>query len=235
MLTIDLERLDVRPGDLVLDLGCGAGRHTYAVQRAGAVAVAADRDDVAVKGTFQMMHAVASSDGVPAGSGLVADAARLPFADAVFDRVIAAEILEHIPDDVSVMAEIARVVKPGGKVAISVPRAWTEAVCWLLSNDYRRSAGGHVRIYRRSQLRDRTRLTGLRSFGTHHAHAFHSPYWWLRCATGLDGTGALARAYHRLLVWDIVTPNRLFRAAERVLDPVLGKSVVLYLTREDAR
>ncbi|MEZ5191473.1 MAG: hypothetical protein R2734_02355 [Nocardioides sp.] len=42
------------------------------------------------------------------------------------------------------------------------------------------------------------------------------------------------RAYHRLLVWDIMKKPRTTRYAERVLDPVIGKSLVLYFTKPDA-
>src|SRR3712207_8881866 len=50
--------------------------------------------------------------------------------DASVDRVIASEVLEHIPDDARAMAEIARVLKPGGTVAVTVPRFGPERVCW---------------------------------------------------------------------------------------------------------
>jgi SAM-dependent methyltransferase len=49
------------------------------------------------------------------------DAQRLPFADAAFDTVLAAEMLEHIPDPNACVAEIARVIKPGGRFLLTVP------------------------------------------------------------------------------------------------------------------
>jgi hypothetical protein len=89
-----------------------------------------------------------------------------------------------------------------------------------------------VRIYRRSSLLGRLRRVGLKLRGSHHAHALHSPYWWLRCAVGVDrDQHPLVRAYHRLLVWDIVRAPFATRAADRLLNPLLGKSLVLYLDR----
>lgn len=232
MLTIDYDKLGVRKGERVLDLGCGKGRHSYEIQRRGAMPVAADLDHDALKATSDMMMAVADQEDVPIGSACVSDALSLPFEAASFDRAIASEVLEHIPSDEAALAEIARVVRPGGVVAISVPRFWPEAVCWALSGDYRTSAGGHVRIYRRSQLRDRLRTAGLEPFDTHHAHAFHAPYWWMRCALGLQRENALpARSYHRFLVWDIEHPNAVVRSVEKGLDPLLGKSFVIYARR----
>lgn len=231
MLTIDMARLGVERGDVVLDLGCGAGRHSFRLQRVGAHPVAVDLDDVTLKDTFGMMKVVAAQEGLAEGAATVADALHLPFRDAAFDRVVASEVLEHIPDDISAMAEINRVLRPGGTVAISVPRMWPEAVCWALSRDYHDTDGGHVRIYRRSQLNERLGSVGLAVYGAHHAHAFHAPFWWLRCAIDLEGNAVPVRWYHRALVWDIEHPVRWVRGAERALDPILGKSLVLYLRK----
>ncbi|MDQ1696027.1 MAG: hypothetical protein QOJ03_1380, partial [Frankiaceae bacterium] len=62
--------------------------------------------------------------------------------------------------------------------------------------------------------------------GRHHAHALHSPYWWLNCALGRDSLPS--RAYHQVLVWDIMKKPWLTRAAEQTLNPLLGKSLVMY-------
>src|SRR6202021_2633687 len=86
------------------------------------------------------------------GAGGGGDALRLPFPSGSFDRVIAAEVLEHIPDDRRALAELARVLRPGGTIAVTVPRWYPELINWVLSDDYHLVPGGHVRIYRRSEL-----------------------------------------------------------------------------------
>jgi SAM-dependent methyltransferase len=235
MLTVDYDRLGVGPGDLVLDLGCGFGRHAFEAARRGASVVALDAgaDEVAqVRGTFgAMVEEGELAPGHPA-TAVQGDALALPFADGTFDRVIASEVLEHIPEDGSAMAELSRVLRPGGTMAVTVPRFGPEAVNWALSNDYHDIPGGHVRIYRRSTLLERLRRAGLRPTDSHHAHALHSPYWWLRCFVGprRDDHPAV-RAYHKLLVWDIMRAPRLTRVTERVLNPLLGKSLVVYLEK----
>ncbi len=231
MLTIDYEHLGVREGELVLDLGCGKGRHSYEVQRLGARPVGVDLDLPALREVAEMMWAVASEEDVALGSCCMGNALQLPFASGTFDRVIVSEVLEHISEDSAAISEIVRVTKPGGTVAISVPRFWPEAVCWTLSKQYHSNQGGHVRIYRSSQLLDRLKRFGLEPYRSHHAHALHTPYWWLRCAIDLDGRAAPVARYHDFLVWDIEKQNRVVRTLERALDPVLGKSFVVYLRK----
>ena len=234
MLTVDFDRLPMGPGDRVLDLGAGQGRHTYEILRRGAEAVAVDLDAGDLEQVEEMVGAMALEGEIapPARPVTrVADALALPFPPGHFDRVIAAEILEHLPDDRAAIAEIVRVTAAGGLVAVTVPRRWPERVCWALSDAYHEVEGGHVRIYRASELRSRLEEAGLEFTGSHHAHALHSPYWWLKCAVGVDKETALTRAYHRLLVWDMMSRPALTQVGERLLNPVLGKSVVLYFRK----
>jgi SAM-dependent methyltransferase len=236
MLTVDYDLLDLRPGMTVLDLGCGEGRHAFEAYRRGARVVAVDRgaDEVGTTKTWLGAIAAAGEAG-RAGDGTAAryevvrgDLLALPVPDASVDRVIAAEVLEHIPDDAAALAEIARVLKPGGRLAVTVPRYGPERICWALSDAYHANEGGHIRIYRADVLRTRLMAAGLVPGQQHHAHALHAPFWWLKCAVGVDREPAVVRAYHRLLVWDLVRRPWLTRTAERLLDPVLGKSLVVY-------
>lgn len=229
MLTVRYQRLGVVPGDRLLDLGAGGGRHAFEAMRRGAVVTAIDADAAEVSDAAAMMVAL---DVGGSGTATVGDARSLPFPNGSFDRVIAAEVLEHIADDRSAMAELTRVLRPGGTMAVTVPRWYPELVCWVLSDDYHLIPGGHVRIYRKSTLLQRLSATGLALYAAHHAHALHSPYWWLKCAVGVtDDEHPLVRAYHRMLVWDITARRPLTRVPEGVLNPLLGKSTVVYLRK----
>lgn len=238
MLTVDFDLLEIEPGHRVLDLGCGAGRHTYAALERGAHVVSVDLD-------VELLADVATMCGGLIGAGTVpenttstfvqADATRLCFRSDAFDRVIVSEVLEHIPNDLAAMQEIARVLKPNGKAAITVPRWWPERVCWALSDEYHANEGGHVRIYRSDELTERLARSGLQPRRSHHAHALHAPYWWLKCASGVrDERAPLPRLYHRLLVWQLTKRPRSIDFIERALNPLLGKSYVVYTEKPDA-
>ena len=234
MLTLDYDRLDVRAGMDVLDLGCGEGRHTFEAYRRGADVISLDLSHADLATTRTWTGAMDLGGETPAGTRtapVVGDLRSLPFGDASFDRVIASEVLEHIQDDATAVSELARVLKPGGRAAITVPRWLPERICWALSDEYHANEGGHVRIYRASELARLCADAGLEHTGTGHAHALHSVYWWLMCVSRMRSEAFVARTYHRLLVWDIMKKPRATRVVEQALNPLIGKSVVLYLRK----
>ena len=167
------------------------------------------------------------------GRGVNGDATRLPFPDGTFDRVIASEVLEHIPDDGAAFAELARVLRPGGTLAVTVPAWLPERICWALSDEYHAPfvEGGHVRIYTEAELRRRCGPPACGPAPPTTPTPCTRPYWWLKCAVGpTNDDHPLVRAYHRLLVWDIVGRQPMAtRVTERDrCNPVLGKSLVVY-------
>lgn len=234
MLTVRYDWLGLRAGDRVLDFGCGGGRHALEAMRRGALVTALDADRKELAGAAAWVQAMLDEDKETAESGgqgtaVLAAGEALPFAAASFDKVVAAEVLEHVADDVAVLAELARVLRPGGSIAVTVPRWGPEVLNWRLSSEYHNVPGGHVRIYKRAELARRLELTGFKPYASHHSHALHSPYWWLRCAIGLSNEqNRLVRAYHKMLVWDITKRHPLTRWPEAVLNPLIGKSLVVY-------
>lgn len=237
MLTVDYDRLGLRAGDRLLDLGCGAGRHAFEAYRRGAHVVALDYAYDELPGVVNLLGAMElEGEGTASSSGAAVngDACNLGFLDDSFDRIIASEVFEHVPDDAAAFAELTRVLRPGGVMAVTVPAWFPEKICWALSDQYHAPfvEGGHVRIYDESTLRSRMSAAGLEPLGSHRVHALHSPYWWLRCAVGpTNDDNPLVKAYHQLLVWDLMgTPviSNVTRTTEHLLDPVLGKSLVVY-------
>ena len=235
MLTVDFDRLGIGHGTKVIDVGCGAGRHSFEAFSRGGDVVAFDQDAAELNNVDTMFRAMADSGEVPPSAHaetVVGDALALPYPDRTFDCVIASEILEHVPADNTAIDELIRVLKVGGKLAVTVPRWMPERLCWLLSDDYHSNEGGHIRIYRANQLRAEIGRRGMSFTHTHHSHALHAPFWWLKCLVGVDNSQHPAVvAYHKMLVWDMLQRPRVTRLAESTLNPLIGKSVALYFEK----
>lgn len=235
MQTIDLNVLGLRDGQRALDLGCGAGRHVHAMYyHSKCHVVGLDLGFEDVRRTRDGFGTCPDMDPETkrAFSLTVGNALSLPFPDGSFDKILCSEVLEHIPDYEQAVAEIDRILKPGGTLAVSVPRYWPEWICWALSDDYHNEPGGHVRIFRESQLKGSVEARGLSFFHRHFAHGLHSPYWWLKCAVGVKREDVkIVNLYKRFLEWDILQGPRLTRALEKLAGPLMGKSVVLYFTK----
>jgi len=97
-----------------------------------------------------------------------------------------------------------------------------------LSYEYHANEGGHIRIFKETELRDSITSQGFSFEGRHWAHALHSPYWWLKCMFWGNDDAALVKLYHRLLVWDLMDKPLTTRILDKVLNPLIGKSVVMY-------
>ena len=236
MQTVDFDHFPLERGDRLLDLGCGEGRHVIAAYLAAEVdAVGVDLSFTDLKSAQHKARdfVVEADDPENRSLGLAsADALRLPFADNSFDKVICSEVLEHIPDYRAALTEIRRVLKPGGLLCASVPRRWPEKICWALSDAYHQVPGGHLRIFRARELRGNIESLGFKHYHRHWAHALHAPFWWLKCLFwNTQDSNWLVRQYHRLLVWDLMERPALTRIVERCLNPVVGKSVVLYFRK----
>jgi SAM-dependent methyltransferase len=241
VLTVDYDLLGLGAGDLVLDMGAGAGRHSFECYRRGARVVALDYGFDELPPVRELLWAMREAGEAPSdalGACVNGDALHLPFPDGTFDHIICSEVFEHIPDDLDAMRELHRVLRPGGTLAATVPAWLPEKICWALSAEYHAplASGGHVRIYTEDLLRERLSDAGLEPTASHRAHALHAPYWWLRCLVGpTNDSHPLVKAYHRLLVWDMVDAPPITRGAEALLNPLIGKSVVVYSTKPEAR
>jgi ubiquinone/menaquinone biosynthesis C-methylase UbiE len=234
MQTVDFRHFPLVSGERVLDLGCGEGRHVISVYLEQDVdAVGVDLNLADLRTTRSKFEEFAQGGRTQSSFSLSsANALALPFADNSFDKIICSEVLEHIPDYQGALKEIDRVLKPGGLFCASVPRRWPEQICWAFSAAYHQVPGGHLRIFRSSELRDEIEEFGLQQYHRHWAHALHAPFWWLKCLFWrTQDSNWLLRQYHRFLVWDLMDRPWLTRALEKLLNPLLGKSVVMYFRK----
>ena len=231
MLTVDLDRLGVAPGDWLLDAGCGGGRHCFGALDRGAHVVGLDLD---VDGLTVARAGIHERRGASVeklhGGVLRGDVFELPFGDAAFDRAICSEVMEHVHDYAAAVRELVRVVRPGGTVGITIPTATTEHFYLWLTRLYFESPGGHIRIFRPRDLATAMARAGLRVDGVSFAHSLHSPYWAMRALLGLeDESPQPTRFMRRFLMLATLSPT--WTKVERALDWVWPKSLILYGTR----
>ncbi len=148
---LPIDWLDIPAGGVALDVGSGPGNVTASLARAAG----ADGLALGVDISEPMLARAVEAEAGPNVGFLRADAQQLPFRDGVFDAVTSLAVLQLIPDPSATIAEIARVLKPGGRVAIMVPTAGRggEVLKWL--------PNGGVHFFTEDELGDAFEELGL--------------------------------------------------------------------------
>ncbi len=229
MLTVDFDRLAVRKGDIVLDAGCGFGRHSMELLIRGATTYCMDMDMESLRKTSYSMGLLEKTLEDKGTRYLVhsGDALNLPYKDESFDRVICAEVMEHVADDERACRELARVLKKNGRIAITVPTVFSEDIYDLLTYEYFTSPGGHIRKYFPKELAALMTRSGLIPYAVGFKHAFHTIWWMIRSVVGLHLAGhPITRAYHDFLHLGLY--SKLMRRIELFFNYFFAKSLVLY-------
>ena len=237
MITVEPDILDIKDGELVLDVGCGEGRHSWEVyKRNHSSIIAFDIDRTSIRKNWYTLERLKKEENANGEYYLVqADVTNLPFKDGVFNKIICSEVLEHVPEDQGAIKELVRVLSEGGFIGVSVPHYFAESICWKISKDYYGFPGGHIRKYKTQQLIELLCANGLRIYALRRKHAFHSLYWILRCLFGIKKENTLIPSlYHRFLVWDLSNNHRLFRWLESLLNLFSPKSIVIYAGKGNA-
>ena len=233
MNTIKYRKLKLEAGQLLLDMGCGEGRHSIgALLETPANVIGIDlsfEDLITAKSRLNDFDLSGHDTFCTFGVGNIKN---IPIENASLDAVMCSEVLEHVDSPKESIQELVRVLKPGGVMALSVPRYLPELICWKLSKEYSKTPGGHVRIFKHSQLRDLAENNGLQYQSFHWAHGLHSPYWWLQCLFwNTRETSYVIKLYHKLLVWDLMKKPLFTRLLEMILQPLIGKSLVMYFRK----
>ena len=106
--------VEPRPGERILDLGCAAGAVTHFLSTFGCETTGVDSEPLAIEKARELF---------PDLSFAIADVAALPFADASFDKAVAADLVEHLDDETfaAMLQELRRVLVPGGTFTLYTP------------------------------------------------------------------------------------------------------------------
>ncbi|HEX9639713.1 MAG TPA: class I SAM-dependent methyltransferase, partial [Candidatus Krumholzibacteria bacterium] len=215
----------------LLDVGCGTGRHILELSRYPGTFVGLDmaREDLFWFRSWLGIHALKGP--LTASVHMVeGDGERVPFADGLFDIVLCTETLEHVPNDRAILLELLRVLKPGGTLVISVPDEYSERILWRMSYRYRNTPGGHVRIYRRNDIKRLMRESGARPYAVEYRHSLESLRWIVHST--IDKEWGKPGRISRFLRWLLDTPShrnwRILAWCDLLGSRVLPKSIVLY-------
>jgi ubiquinone/menaquinone biosynthesis C-methylase UbiE len=133
---------EARPGDRVLDLGCGAGRFVAALREAGADPVGVEIAEAALERARRNVPGADLRLIEPDGS--------LPLDHASVDLVWCSEVLEHVADTEHVLLEARRVLRPGGRLLVTVPfhgRVKAALIGLLRFDAHFDPLGQHLRFY----------------------------------------------------------------------------------------
>lgn len=229
--SIDPDLMDIGPEDHVIDLGCGTGRHVLELSKIPSNIIGADisRDDI--RAGRYLLEIMRRRDEVQARVHWLQTAGeRLPFKDGAFDRVICTETLEHVDDETVLARELARVLKPGGILAISVPDEYSEKIFWKLSTNYRTHAGGHVRIFKRPEIVNLMRIAGLQPYAVRYRHSLETAYWLSHIAFWSDWgkQGPITSAFRKILDSQRARGSKIITALDDIGNRALPKSIVVY-------
>ena len=233
MLTFNLKKYNLKDDGLMLDVGCGEGRHIFGVMQDHPLmkCIGIDMDKASLNKAEEGYEYFKSISNAGA-EFFIGSAYSLPFESDSFDLIVCSEVLEHLHEYNDAIKEIHRVLKPGGKFYASVPASWPEKICWHLSKEYQNQPGGHLRIFNQNNLVDEIEGEGFKFLSSERFHSIHSPYWWLRCFFwNSQDTNLLVKLYKKLLERHILKKPIILNQIDKLLNPILGKSFSMYFEK----
>jgi ubiquinone/menaquinone biosynthesis C-methylase UbiE len=152
------------PGDLYLDVGIGGSGYTVIeAARRGCRSVGIDLSFGGVKKARDFAFSELTEASRQC-TFVVAKAENLPFKDNTFTKMSSIAVLEHVPDDKKAMSEIARVIKPGGRVFLTIPNSYCRIppIFWLPYYIWDKKIG-HLRHYKAEDLLSEFSRMGFRT------------------------------------------------------------------------
>ena len=164
-----IQQLELKKGDKVLDLGCGNGYYPYLLSRISL--------NLKITGIDSHLNAIEDAKrdvGEENAELIIGNAEKLPFPDNSFDKIVMSEIIKHVKDDVKVLKETRRVLKPGGILVLTTPNKnypflW-DPINWFLEHFFHFHIKSgffagiwnqHIKLYKPEEIKKRMEKVGF--------------------------------------------------------------------------
>ena len=186
---------DIPADSIVLDAGCGDGHMAGFCAPLAARLILVDIDAASVAAAIAHTRA----NGANHVEGHTSNCTPIPLADAVADRIVCTEMLEHADDPTAVMAELVRVAKPGARFLLTVPAAESEIVQKRVAPEFYWQKPLHLRIFDHDGFAKLVTDAGL-TIERRGRYGFYQSVWWSMfwaCGTPFEGPHHPA-----LLAWE---------------------------------
>lgn len=165
-----LEELKLKDGDKVLDLGCGNGYYSYLLSK-----LPIKLNITGIDNHVSAIDDARNRVGERNVKFIIGNAEKIPFQKNYFDKVVMSEIIEHVKDDIEVLKEARRVLKPGGILVLTTPNKdypflW-DPINWFLEHffNFHIKSGfcagiwnQHIRLYKPEEIKKSLEKSGFK-------------------------------------------------------------------------
>lgn len=208
----------ITPDDVVVDVGCGRGRAILFAAAHGAEVIGVDVNER----LFGPLGAALERSCARSHRLLRGEPDRVPLPDAIATKVICMEVLEHVADPTTIMAEVARITRPGGSILLSVPDPLAESLQKQVAPDVYWQPPNHVRVFEREAFETLATAAGLTVETRPVGSFFHALFWILFWADQPGSSRPAAR--HWMATWQALLDAPNGAAVRRALDAFMPKS-----------
>ena len=232
---IDFEKLNIKQDTKILDIGCGTGQVYLPLAQKGYKIIGFDLNIKRLKGLRGNCELKNIRPQL-----LIANGKEMPFNFDVFDIVVCREVLEHVENPREMLESIYKVLKPDGRLCISVPSSHTETYFQLVNPEWLEMAG-HINVFSKNKLKVMLEENGFKVVETQGENFFYTFFWFFHSIvrTKHDGTGKILN-HHKLAnlifrLWKKLGNGRIKWGIEKIGNSLFAKSYFYYCVRGKLR